>query len=180
MQSNLKLWAAICVSESPFSFSQTAVCCTKSHCFFYCQQCWLVRNQRGRKTRDGVGRGLWFLSIPTHSIPCFFTLVSLSFIRAHKICPSHFWFQDGFTYERAAIKAWWAGGHDTSPMTNETLSARNCYPIWSSSRCSCCWNLGHAFYNVEKLKMAWASLGGPTCKSDNLWPCTCMMLSIDL
>ncbi|KAH9605543.1 hypothetical protein KSS87_001929 [Heliosperma pusillum] len=31
---------------------------------------------------------------------------------------------DGFTYERAAIKAWFDSGHDTSPMTN--LKLKNC------------------------------------------------------
>jgi hypothetical protein len=34
---------------------------------------------------------------------------------------------DGFTYEAEAIRSWLCNGHDTSPMTNQTLA--NCDTI---------------------------------------------------
>lgn len=35
---------------------------------------------------------------------------------------------DGFTYEAEAIRGWLDSGHDTSPMTNSTLSHQNLVP----------------------------------------------------
>lgn len=35
---------------------------------------------------------------------------------------------DGFTYEAEAIRGWLDSGHDTSPMTNETLANHDFIP----------------------------------------------------
>jgi hypothetical protein len=35
---------------------------------------------------------------------------------------------DGFTYEADALRYWLDSGHDTSPVTNKTLSNRDTIP----------------------------------------------------
>uniref|UniRef100_A0A803KZA3 RING-type E3 ubiquitin transferase n=1 Tax=Chenopodium quinoa TaxID=63459 RepID=A0A803KZA3_CHEQI len=91
------------------------------------------------KDRPDLGSEVWKVlkpvMNPTSSLSSPLQLVSGDQVPSYFICPI---FQeimrdpqvaaDGFTYEADAIRGWFEGGHDTSPMTNLKLDSLNLTP----------------------------------------------------